>query len=78
MAFAVDAQGPAIRIDHGDGVEEGRTGAFEKADRQDDPQLFRQGGETRDEGVILQRLGKVEIARVLFDAEVGCGEELLD
>ena len=78
MAFAVDAQGPAIGIDHGNGIEEGRASALEEADRQDDAQCFRQRGAAGDQRVAFQRLGEVEVLRVLFDAEVGGGEKLLD
>jgi hypothetical protein len=51
---------------------------LEEADRDHHAQLPGQRGKARHQRVPLQRLRQVEILRMLFDAEIGGGEQLLD
>src|ERR1700681_4377768 len=77
MRLAVDAEPPAIGIEHRQRIEIDIARALKEADRQYHLELRRQGAEAPQQGAVVGTLGELQVPCILFDAEIRGGEQLL-
>ena len=78
VRLAIDAEVSSIRIDDGDRIEVRVVRLLEEADGQHHVQLACDFREMTDGAIVGNAGGDAQVARVLFDAEIGCFEQLLD
>ena len=77
MRLAVDAESPAVGIEHRQRIEIDIAGALEEADRQHHRELGRQGAEAAQQRAVIGALSQLQMPCILFDTEVWRRKQLL-